>query len=97
MAKTAFVKLERAYLLKKYNFKLIKTIIMKSITLYFLIFILQGLCENGQVANKSFPSQDRVTRQMDEAMKNSISHRAISLEKLKTLLLNYISGIPRSG
>jgi len=44
---------------------------MKSITLYFLIFLLLGSYENGQVANKSFPSQDKVIRQMDEAIKNS--------------------------
>ena len=44
---------------------------MKSITFYFLIFLLLGSYENGQVANKSFPSQDKVIRQMDEAIKNS--------------------------
>jgi len=44
---------------------------MKSTTLCFLIFLLIDSCENGQLANKSFPSQDRVTGLMDEAMKKS--------------------------
>lgn len=44
---------------------------MKSMTFCLLIFLLLGSCENQKISNKSFPSQDKVTRLMDEAIKNS--------------------------
>jgi CubicO group peptidase (beta-lactamase class C family) len=44
---------------------------MKSITIFFLIFLLIDSCENRQVHLRSFPAQDTVTDLMDEAMKNS--------------------------
>ncbi len=44
---------------------------MKSSVIYFLVFLLLGSCENWQLAERSFPSQDMVTRLMDLEIKSS--------------------------
>ena len=62
-------------------------------TFCLLIFLLLGSCENQKIANKSFPSQDKVTRLMDEAIKNSDLPAVVALAVNKNgQMVNYTFG-----
>ena len=56
---------------------------MKSFPIIFLVFLIIGLCENRQLANRSFPSQDRVTGLMDEEIKNSDLPAVVEQQSIK--------------